>query len=79
MAINVGLLPALDAMAEVMVSMDANPKLPSNNPNRNPAVSWMLPPRKTWNAAKLIRPIDSSSMELYRIREKTTPKGLAKK
>ena len=79
MAINVGLLPALDAMAEVMVSMDANPKLPSNNPNRNPGVSRMFPPRKTWNAPKLIMPIDSSRMELYRIRENTTPKGLAKK
>lgn len=79
MAIRVGLFPALEAIAEVMVSIDANPKLPSTKPNRNPGTSCMLPPKNTRNEPRLIMPMDNSRMELYRIRENTTPSGLAKK
>jgi len=79
MAINEGLFPALDAMAEVMVSMEANPKQPIAKPNMNPGGSVIRPPIKSKKTPRVMVPILVRRMELYMIRENTTPIGLANK
>ena len=44
MAINVKLLPVLDAIAETIVNKEEKPKLPSASVNKKRAESWMMLP-----------------------------------